>query len=139
MAGLNIEVGNLEEDIANLEMDNEEKDNMIDDKDDEINTAYYVIGTKKELLENEVITKEGGFIGMGKIAKLKDKFNKDYFTKVDIRETSEISVYAKKGEVITNHPSDTYKIIGEEKLDKIEILNPKEFWGASKYLVIMTD
>ena len=139
LAVLNIEVGNLEDDIANLEMDNEEKDVMLDEKDDEINTAYYVIGTKKELLEHEVITKEGGFIGIGKIAKLKDKFNKDYFTKIDIREINEISVYAKKGEIITTHPSDSYKLIGEDKLDKIEITNPKEFWNASKYLVIMTE
>jgi DNA repair exonuclease SbcCD ATPase subunit len=139
LATLNIEVGNLQEDIANLEMDNEEKDNMIDEKDDEINTAYYVIGTKKELLENQVITKEGGFIGLGKIAKLKDKFNKDYFTKVDTRNTKEISVFSKKGNIITTHPSDSYKLIGDDKLDKIEITNPKEFWGASKYLVIMTD
>ena len=139
LATLNIEVGNLEEDIANLEMDNEEKDNIIEEKDNEINEAYYVIGTKKELLENQVITKEGGFIGIGKIAKLKDKFNKDYFTKVDVREIKEIPVYSKKGKIITNHPSDSYKIIGEEKFDKIEITNPKSFWETSKYLVIMTE
>jgi len=139
LANLNIKVEDLSAEIADLEMDNEEKDVMLDEKDDVINTAYYVIGTKKELLENEVITKEGGFIGVGKIAKLKDKFNKDYFTKVDIRNTNEISVYAKKGTIVTSHPSDSYTLEGEDKLDKIIISNPTEFWAASKYLVIMTD
>jgi len=139
LAVLNIQVEDLSSEIADLEMDNEEKDVMLEEKDDMINTAYYVIGTKKELLENEVITKEGGFIGMGKIAKLKDKFNKDYFTKIDIRNTSEISVYAKKGTIVTSHPSDSYTLEGEDKLDKIIISNPTEFWAASKYLVIMTD
>ena len=139
LASLNIEVNDLNDEIANLEMDNEEKENVIEEKDDEINTAYYVIGTKKELLENNVITKDGGFIGLGKTTKLIDKFNKEYFTKVDIRETLEIPVYAKKGEIITNHSSDSYKIEGDDKLDKIVISDVKAFWETSKYLVIMTD
>ncbi len=139
LAVLNIKVEDLSTEIADLEMDNEEKDVMLDEKDDVINTAYYVIGTKKELIANEVITKEGGFIGMGKIAKLKDKFNKEYFTKIDIRNTKEISVYSKKGKIVTSHPSDSYTLEGEGKLDKIIITNPTEFWTASKYLVIMTD
>ena len=139
LATLNIEVSDLNDEIANLEMDNEEKDVVIEEKDDVINTAYYVIGTKKELLENKVITKEGGFIGLGKTTKLKDKFNKEYFTKVDIRETNEIPIYAKKGTIITNHSSDSYTLEGEDKLDKIIISDAKAFWETSKYLVIMTE
>ncbi|MDG1477923.1 MAG: hypothetical protein P8Q14_12305, partial [Vicingaceae bacterium] len=45
-------------------------------KEDVINTAYYCYGSTKELKEQGVISKKGGFIGIGKTAQLSDDFNK---------------------------------------------------------------
>lgn len=115
------------------------KDEVIQEKDDELNTAFYVIGTSKELKEEGIITKEGGFIGIGKIKKLREDFNKDYFTQIDITKTKEIQLGAKKAEILTTHPKATYKLKGEKAIEKIEILQPKEFWGVSKYLVIVVE
>jgi chromosome segregation ATPase len=39
-----------------------------------LNTAWYAIGTTKELMEKGVITKEGGIIGIGKSKKTSTKF-----------------------------------------------------------------
>ena len=42
-----------------------------------------------------------------------------------------------KAKLLTVHPSDTYKFDGtKDKIEKITITNPEEFWSASKYLVI---
>jgi DNA repair exonuclease SbcCD ATPase subunit len=112
----------------------------LDDKTGKLNTAYYVIGTKKELLEKGVITKEGGFVGIGKSSKLKNDFNKEYFTKIDVTTTSSIPLLTKKANVITSHPSGSYKIEGsKDKAEKLVITNAEEFWSASKYLVIIVE
>lgn len=116
-----------------------EKDEVIQEKEDEINTAFYVIGTAKELKEAGIITKTGGFIGIGKIKQLKEDFNKDYFTQIDIMKVKEITLGNKKVELLTTHPKATYKLKGEKTIEKLEISNPKEFWGVSKYLVIVVE
>ena len=45
---------------------------------------------------------------------------------------------SEKVNVVTNHPSNSYQIEGAEKeAKKLVILNAAEFWGASKYLVVV--
>lgn len=132
MEGLNIE-------LSNLTTNYQEVESEVAAKTEEINTAYYAIGTSKELKEKNVISKEGGFIGLGKTTKVKSDFNKEYFTKVNIEQTTSINVGAKKAKIITTHPTGSYKIIGEKPVEKIEITNAKDFWSASKYLVIIIE
>ena len=132
MEGLNIELSNLTTNYQEVETENQVKTN-------EINTAYYAIGTSKELKEKNVISKEGGFIGIGKTTKVKSDFNKEYFTKVNIEQTASINIGSRKAKIITTHPRSSYKIIGEKPVEKIEITNAKEFWSASKYLVIIIE
>jgi DNA repair exonuclease SbcCD ATPase subunit len=128
----NIELSNI---VMNLEVVEAESSA----KTEKINTAFYAFGTSKELKEKNVITKEGGFIGMGKSTKLKDDFNKEYFTKVDVSKVNSINIGAKKAKIITSHPTSSYKLIGEKTIEKIEILNAEDFWSNSKYLVIITE
>ncbi len=108
-------------------------------KTEEINSVFYAIGTTKELIEKHVITKEGGFIGIGKTTKVKEDFNKDYFTKINAEQTTSINIGAKKAKIITTHPKGSYKMVGEKPVEKIEITNSKEFWSVSKYLVVIID
>lgn len=108
-------------------------------KTDELNTAYYAIGTKKELIEKKVISKEGGFIGIGKSTKVNADFNKEYFTKINVTQTNSINLGAKKAKLLTTHASNSYKLVGEKPIEKIEITDAKEFWSTSKYLVIVIE
>jgi hypothetical protein len=109
-------------------------------KTEKLNTAYYAFGSSKELIKNNVLTKDGGFIGIGKNQKLKADFNRDYFTKVDISTTNSIVLGAKKAKLITTHPSGSYKIEGADgKAEKLTILNAEDFWSISKYLVIVVE
>ncbi len=126
--------------MASLNTNYEEVKQESSVKTEKLNTGFYAFGTAKELIKNNVLTKEGGFIGIGKNQKLKADFNKDYFTKVDISTTSSIVLGAKKAKMITTHPSSSYKIEGADgKADKLTILNAEDFWSASKYLVIVVE
>lgn len=109
-------------------------------KTEKLNTAYYAFGTSKELIKNNVLTKEGGFIGIGKTAKVKEDFNKGYFTKVDVSTLTEIALGAKKAKMVTTHPAGSFKIEGADgKAEKLVITNADDFWSASKYLVIVIE
>ena len=112
---------------------------VVEEKDAELNTAFYVIGSTKELKEHGIITKEGGFIGLGKIKKLREDFNKDYFTQVDITKVSDITLGGKTIEILTTHPSSSYKLVGEKVKEKLVITDSKAFWSVSKYLVVVVD
>ncbi|MCD4729126.1 MAG: hypothetical protein K8R74_00885 [Bacteroidales bacterium] len=144
---MNIKVIKLAQSVNNLKKENIEKDAQIQDQTDvidektlELNTAYYAIGTKKELKENNIITAEGGFIGIGKNKKLKADFNEEFFTKIDIREASQIPIPGtKKATVVSTHGPDSYNITGEGDSRILEIVNIEEFWKSSKYLVIIID
>jgi len=105
-------------------------------KEDELNTAYYCYGSSKELKEQGVISKQGGFIGIGKTAKLSADFNKDYFTQIDVSIVKEIDLASDEVKIITNHSTDSYRIEGEEDARKLIIVDSDVFWSSSKYLVI---
>ena len=106
-----------------------------------INTAYYAFGTIKELELNKIIDKTGGFLGLGKTSKLKNDFNIDYFTKVDISKLTTIPLSGKKVKVITVHPTDSYKLVANQEgvVERIEITDANKFWSASKYLVLIVE
>jgi hypothetical protein len=136
---LTVKVEELEDENTAKAQDIENKAKVIESTTSELNTAYYAIGTKKELIANNVISKEGGFIGIGSNKTLKKDFNKDYFTKIDITKLNFIPLMAKKANIVTTHPSDAYRISGVKKADTLYIQNTKSFWGASKYLVVIVE
>ena len=76
-------IGNLNTNVSNLSADNQQKAETINAQDKQLNTAWYVFGTKKELKGQHIL--EGGKVMNG-------NFNKNYFTKVDIRNTTEIKI-----------------------------------------------
>ena len=143
LEALHINVSNLNQQIETITAESEkaikEKEQAIKEQGNTMNTAYYAFGTKKELAEKNVIEKEGGVLGLGKTLTLKKDFNRDYFQKIDIREFKQLTLNAKKAEVLTNHPADSYHLSGTNKVEALLIDKPNEFWKASKYLVIVTD
>jgi len=146
LARLNIDIDNLNEkiedlnsDIDTLQQTADVQEEVIELQDEKLHTAYYVYGTKKELKEHKIITSEGGFIGIGRMQKLMEDFNKDYFKTVDTRELSSVPLFSKKAELITSHPASSYFFAGNEKIDSLVIKSSDDFWSVSKYLVIMVN
>jgi uncharacterized coiled-coil protein SlyX len=133
---LNVKVTDLNTNVDNLSADNAKKQADIDAKTEALNTAYYVIGTNRELKDKKIITGEGGFIGIGRTKDIMADLNMADFTKVDITKVNEIPIMKKKINIITSHPANSYKIEGEKTADKLVILDAKAFWSLSKVLVI---
>lgn len=104
------------------------------------NKVFYAYGTEKELIDNGVIVKEGGFIGIGKKTNLKGDFNDEYFTEADLTKTQSIDIDGgDKLKLITDHPSSSYAIETKGTMHQIKISNEKNFWKVSKYLVVIVD
>ena len=84
--------------MNDLSQKNEEKARTVAAQDKELNTAYYVFGTKKELREQRILKS-------GDVLKSND-FNKDYFTRIDLRVTKQ-NVYTqrKSAKLMTDHPA----------------------------------
>lgn len=116
------------------------KDEEIAELNEDLNASYYVVGEFKELKEMDVVEKDGGIIGIGATKTLKSDFDKESFTEIDRRSYKTIPVFAKKAELATNHPADSYVWVeGDDGVQWLEIVKPADFWQASKYLVILTD
>ncbi|MEM9984718.1 MAG: hypothetical protein AAF804_06450 [Bacteroidota bacterium] len=116
-------------------------DSKVSEQDVALHTAYFVTGTTRELKDQSVINKEGGFIGIGATKQLASDFNPSAFNKIDIREMTEIPVATRKPEVLTVHPASSYEfkdLDDDKEYDILEIKNPAEFWKTSRYLVVMT-
>jgi septal ring factor EnvC (AmiA/AmiB activator) len=142
LANLNFKMDQLNSKVGVLTEASMAQRKLIENQTDVINTAYYTIGTYKELKAAGIVNKEGGFIGIGRTETITNDFNKEYFTQIDIRETTTIPIEGgrKKVELLSNHSSNSfvYKQDGES-IVAISISNSGEFWKNSKYLVILLD
>ncbi len=128
IAELDETIADLNEDVAQLKEEGEQKTETINTQDQQLHTAWYVFGTKKEL-------KEQNILAHGEV--LQENFNKDYFTKIDIRVDKEIKLYSRDAVMLTSHPQDSYTLQRDaNKQYVLKIKDPQAFWSMSKYLVI---
>ena len=128
IAELDEQVADLNTNVTTLKEDNSQKQQTINTQDKALNTAWFVFGTKKEL-------KEQNILDAGEV--LRSNFNKDYFTKIDIRIDKEIKLYSKSAEILTSHPASSYTLQRDaNKQYVLRINDPQAFLATSKYLVI---
>ena len=115
-----------------------EQNKKISFLNNKLNEIAYVIGTKSELLDNGVLTKSGGLIGLGKSRKLNSDFNTNYFTFSTKQDLKSIVLGYKSVKLMTPHPSESYKISKNtnELIDSLLIVNVENFWKNSKFLVL---
>lgn len=130
---LNTQVTVMEDTIA-------KKEEIIVAKTNEMNKAFYICGTYKELKAKGLLTKEGGFVGIGRTESLTGNFSDDAFAQIDITTTKSIPVNSKGAKLISEHPDGSYEFIHDENkiIVSLEIKNPAQFWKISKYAVVET-
>ena len=125
---LNTEKTNLTKEKTQLQNESNKKSETISSQDKQLNTAWYVFGTKKELKQNNILS--GGKV-------LREGFNRNYFTKIDIRVDKEIKLYSKSAKILTAHPSSSYTLSKDTNGQYVLRINdPESFWSTSKYLVV---
>jgi SMC interacting uncharacterized protein involved in chromosome segregation len=138
LAEKNFQIDQLNTKVGDMQTTIVQKDQTISEQTAEINKAFVTSGTYKQLKAKGLLSKEGGFLGIGKSKTLKDNFSDSIFSQIDITVTKTIPVNAKTAKLITEHPAGSYEMIHQdnEKIAYIEITNPNEFWKISKYAVV---
>ena len=135
IAELDEKVASLNTNVTSLKEDNEKKEETITSQDKALHTAWFVFGTKDELKEQRILSKDGLF---SKTKLLEKDFNKDYFTKIDIRIDKEIKLYSRSAQIMTSHPAGSYTLQRDaNKQFVLRISDPDTFWSTSKYLVVL--
>ena len=89
------QISTLSENVSNLAASNAQKEKTVAEQDKELHSAWYVFGTKKELREQKILEKND-------VLRSRD-FNRDYFTKIDLRVTKVIKLYSKRARLVTSH------------------------------------
>jgi hypothetical protein len=112
------------------------------------NTVYYAVGTKKELMERGVVTKEGSkflFFGGTHLVPARD-LNPEAFTRADKTHDLTIALPREdKNYKIISRQSAQYLASssltqdGKKLHGAIQIESPEEFWAPSKYLIVVED
>lgn len=124
------QITDLNTDVNTLASENETKARTVERQDKQLNTAWYVFGTKKELKEQRILM-SGDVLKSG-------NFNKDYFTKIDIRVDKVIKLYSKSAKLLTSHPAGSYTLEKDSQgMYSLRITDPNTFWSVSKYLVVV--
>ena len=126
---LDEQIAGLNTNVTELKEESSQKTTTINAQDKQLNTAWFVFGTKDELKDQKILVD-------GKV--LQSNFNRDYFTKIDIRIDKEIKLYSRSAKMLTSHPAGSYTL--ERNSNKhyvLRITNPQLFWSTSKYLVVL--
>jgi DNA repair exonuclease SbcCD ATPase subunit len=137
-----VDISNLKQNVENLQQRNEmqaglivSQQETIISQDASLHTAYIKIGTKKELKEAGLLT--GGFLKKTKVDFT--KIDKSLFKAVDIREIEKIDIPARKAELMTPQPKDSYRIDKVSNNNVLSIINPEKFWSVSDFVIIQID
>jgi cell division protein FtsB len=116
---------------------------------EETNTAYYVIGTKDELIQRGIVTEEGGsrvlfiFGKAGKTIVPARQLDPADFTPIDIRNVTEISLPDSTEEYRIASRQDVTGLAQQPENGKIRgtsalrIAAPDQFWLPSKFLILV--
>ena len=131
IAELSEDVTNLSFDVHTLKTQTDAQQKIIDQQQKEINAVYYCFGTSKELKDQKILVNN----------QLGANLNKDYFIKVkDLNQLTLVPLFAKKGKLVSKHPEGSYEFTNDAKGQvELKILDPKNFWSLTKYLVVQVN
>lgn len=137
-----ITIKKLNQDVSDLTASNKEKDQYIALQAAEANRAYYVVGSYTELKAAGVVSKVGGFIGIGRRQGTVADMATELFTEIDRTKVNTIPVNKRRALVISKHPETSYELVMDDNdpstVAYLRILNPAKFWEQTRYLVIST-
>ncbi len=141
IAMLDSTVRGLQTSVAEQTKTITEKDGIIDQQQKTMNTAYLIIGTRKELRDKGIITDEGGFLWglLGSTTVMANGVNRSLFTPIDKTKDQSVSVQGKIDEVLPHRNEDAFATAQPvENSSVLTITRPDEFW-QDDYLVIVVD
>jgi len=123
---------------ASLDMTVQELTDTKNTLEETKNTAYYVIGSKNQLKDMNVINETGWFV-FNKDIDLAANINESVFRRIDITEQTEFTINRNIDQlsILPERVESSYTI---EKIDKdqsvLKVTDPEQFWKI-KYLAIL--
>ena len=105
----------LNRNVSELTATNQEKDERIALQIAEANKAWFVVGGYDELKESGIVSKSGGFLGIGRKQGTVADMNTDLFTEIDRTKVTTISINKKKAVVVSQHPAGRYELVADEE------------------------
>ena len=125
---LDAQVADLNENLNNMQQQNENQGQTISQQDQQLNSAWYCVGTKRALKDHNILKS-------GRV--LQGDFDASYFTAIDIRQVTQLNLNSKSADILTSHPAGSYQLIRDESgLYTLQISDYQQFWSTSKYLVV---
>ena len=111
---------------AELTALSEDQQAQLQAQDQALHTAYFFMGTRKELKANDINVKDRD-----------SGYRTSLFTPIDVRTFDRLETGSKSAKILTKHPENSYELVRDEnKIYTLVIKNPENFWNASKYLII---
>jgi hypothetical protein len=102
------------------------------------NAAWYVVGTREQLVRAGVLTEEGGVLGFGKSLTPSRAMTRNVFTRIDrLRDTVIALPEAKEYRIISRHDPGLVSVEASSLGGTLRIKNPERFWSASGWLIIV--
>jgi predicted nucleic acid-binding Zn-ribbon protein len=141
IAALQTSVQGLEATLAEKTQTLNEKETVIGAQQKQMNTAYYVAGTRAELKEKGIITDEGGFLWglLGSTTVMASGVDQSLFTPIDKTLDQTIHVAGQVDEILPRRSNDFFALASMDKDNSdLTILTPDKFW-QDQYLVIVLD
>ena len=139
VAELNVAIDSLDMEVVDREKTILMKEEVISQNEAELDKAFLASGNVKELKEIGIVSKEGGFLGLGKSKVVPADLTDSFFNQISISQTDKIAVNAKKAELISAHPADSYQVVSNDSIvEYIEITQPEKFWKKTRYAVVET-
>lgn len=133
IGSLNNQVDSLNTTVADVSGQRDVAQQEATNYNNQLNEVFIAIGNKKELKENHILEKK--FLSKTKI--LSGDFNQKFFSTQDKRTYEGQVLYgAKKAEIKTNQPKDSYTLTKQGNNMVLKVLNKERFWSNTSYLVI---
>ncbi|TND08319.1 MAG: putative lipoprotein [Bacteroidetes bacterium] len=131
--------GELQSNMTALQFASEVLKDNIAKLDKELHTAYYTVGTNKELRSMNVLVKNEGIARLTKAQTLNADLKRESFTEINTHEVMQIALTSPKAKLVTKHPGESYRMeMQNDGTLLLNIVDPDLFWSISKYLVVET-
>ena len=102
------------------------------------NTAWYVVGTREQLVHARVLTEEGGILGFGKSLTPSRAMSRNIFTRIDrLRDTVIALPEAKEYRIVSRHDPGLVSVEASSSGGTMRIKDPERFWSTSGWLIIV--
>ncbi len=126
-----------QEEISKRDREIAAKVATIQTQEKDLNTIFYAYGPRKELVEKNVITREGGILGLGRVSTLSKMSELEKYKTFNLAEVDGISFPATKNgySILSSQNAASYRVdkVGDSYVLKV---TNKELFRKYKILVI---